>query len=205
MTCGAAMGQAHDEQTLAFYEREAAAYASQTRRAHPALAEFLSKLPPGARILELGCGGGADAEVMLAAGFDVKPTDGSPALAAEAGRRLGRPVRVVLFEEIDEVEAYDAVWASAALLHVPEERLAQVLERIRRAMKPRGLFYASFKAGQGGGRDRFGRYFNFPTRERLEQAYAAAGGWSDLELRQGEGGGYDGVTRTWLSCLARKP
>jgi SAM-dependent methyltransferase len=198
------MGQAHDEQTLAFYEREAAAYASQARGTHRALAAFLSRLPPGARILELGCGAGADAEVMLAAGFDVEPTDGSPALAAEAGRRLGRPVRVVLFEEIDAEVAYDAVWASAALLHVPDERLAQVLERIRRALKPGGLFYASFKAGQGGGRDRFGRYFNFPTRERLEQAYRSAGGWSELDVREADGGGYDGVARTWLGCLARK-
>ena len=96
------MGQANDEQTLAFYERDAAAYASHARREHPRLAEFLSRLAPGARILELGCGGGTDAEVMLAAGFDVEPTDGSPMLAAEAARRLGRPVRVLLFDDLDD-------------------------------------------------------------------------------------------------------
>jgi SAM-dependent methyltransferase len=200
------MERAHDERTLAFYEREAAGYARQARGgAHPGLAEFLQRLAPGARILELGCGAGVDAEAMLAAGFDVEPTDGSPALAAEAGRRLGRPVRVMLFEDLEEVEAYDAVWASASLLHVPQERLSGVLARVWRALRPGGLFYASFKAGQGGGRDRLGRYFNFPAQTSLEQAYRQAGRWSDLRLRAARGGGYDGVERTWLDCLAAKP
>jgi 2-polyprenyl-3-methyl-5-hydroxy-6-metoxy-1,4-benzoquinol methylase len=199
------MADAHDGETLAWYDREAPVYAS--RRAaglSPHLEIFLGRLAPGAAILELGCGGGQDAEVMIAAGFDVTPTDGSPGLVAEAERRLSRPVRLMRFEDLDETERYDAVWANACLLHVPEPALPHILGRTWRALKPGGLCFASFKAGDGGDRDGFGRYYNFPSQKRLQAAYAAAGVWSELTMTEAPGGGYDGVPRSWILCLAVK-
>ena len=71
--------------------------------------------------------------------------------------------------------SYDGVWASACLLHVPREELAGIFGRIRRALKPFGVFYASFKIGEGDGRDSLGRYYNYPSPESLESTYAAAG------------------------------
>ena len=192
------MAQMHDADTLAFYDREAAAYAARQRGAPVRLQAFLEQLRPRARILELGCGAGQDAELMTAAGFEVTPTDGSAGLAAEAEARLGRPVRVMRFEELEDVAAYDAVWANACLLHVPEDGLADVLARIHRALKPGGRFYAGFKSGDGGDRDSLGRYYNFPSEESLRKAYGAAGDWAALELTAGQGGGFDGVMRDWL-------
>lgn len=191
------MAQMHDADTLAFYDREAAAYAARQRGAPVRLQAFLEQLRPRARILELGCGAGQDAELMTAAGFEVTPTDGSAGLAAEAQARLGRPVRVMRFEELDETAAYDGVWANACLLHVPEDGLADVLARIHRALKPGGRFHTGFKAGDGGGRDSLGRYYNFPDEARLRAAYGAAGHWAALELTAGKGGGFDGVMRDW--------
>lgn len=192
------MAQMHDADTLAFYDREAAAYAARERGAPVRLRAFLEQLRPRAKILELGCGAGQDAELMTAAGFDVTPTDGSAGLAAQAQARLGRPVRVMRFEELDEAAAYDGVWANACLLHVPEDGLADVLARIHRALKPGGRFHTGFKAGDGGGRDGLGRYYNFPDEARLRAAYAAAGDWATLTITAGKGGGFDGVMRDWL-------
>ncbi len=194
----------HDADTLAFYDREAGVYAARTRGEPVRLRAFLEQLRPRAAILELGCGGGQDAELMSAAGFEVTATDGSAGLAAEAQARLGRPVRVMRFEELEDVAAYDAVWANACLLHVPEDGLADVLARIHRALKPGGRFYAGFKSGDGGDRDSLGRYYNFPSEERLRAAYAAAGAWEPLDVTTGQGGGFDGVQRTWLHVLAVK-
>ncbi|HEX4196490.1 MAG TPA: class I SAM-dependent methyltransferase [Caulobacteraceae bacterium] len=201
------MAREHDDETLAFYDREAAVYAARARRPaerNARLEAFLARLAPGASILELGTGGGQDAEAMIAAGFEVAPTDGSAGLAVEAQRRLGRPVRVMRFEALDERERYDAVWANASLLHVPEEGLADVLARVCRALKRGGLFFASFKGGDGGGRDRLGRYYNFVSRPRLEAAYGEAGAWIELSVCEEPGGGYDGVERTWLMVTAVK-
>jgi SAM-dependent methyltransferase len=199
------MARAHDGETLAWYDREAPVYSHRRPVERNArLESFLARLSPGAAILELGCGGGQDAEAMLAAGFDVTPTDGSVGQAAEAEQRLGRPVRVMRFEDLDAVERYDAVWANACLLHVPEAALAEVLERIWRALKAGGLFFASFKAGDGGDRDALGRFYNFINRAGLEAAYAQAGPWSELAITETPGSGYDGVPRTWLICLAAR-
>ena len=92
----------HDADTLAFYDREAGVYAARTRGEPVRLRAFLEQLRPRAAILELGCGGGQDAELMSAAGFEVTATDGSAGLAAEAQARLGRPVRVMRFEELED-------------------------------------------------------------------------------------------------------
>jgi SAM-dependent methyltransferase len=195
---------ARDGDTLDFYAAEAQAYAGRDREAENALiARFAALLQPGARILELGCGGGQDSAAMLAQGFDVVPSDGSPELAAEAGRRLGVPVRVLLFEDLDEVEAYDAVWAHASLLHVPRAALPGILARIARALRPGGVFFASFKAGEAEGRDRFGRYFNYPSEDWLRGAYGAES-WTSIAIEEATGSGYDAEPTRWLHVFAVK-
>jgi SAM-dependent methyltransferase len=195
----------HDAATLAFYDREASAYAARAQDGgSPRLDRFLDDLAPGARILELGCGGGRDAEAMLARGFDVTPTDGSPGLAAQTEARLGRPVRLMRFEELEADGEYDAVWANACLLHAPFDALPGILARIHRALKPGGRCFASYKGGEGPDRDGLGRYYNFPTEAALRAAYQTAGAWVSFEIEHGRGGGYDGVARDWLMCLATR-
>lgn len=197
--------QAHDPQTLAFYEREAQAYAARglgTRVRQ--LDEFLALLPRGASILELGCGAGHDAHYMLTRGFDVRATDAVPAFAEIAQVRLERPVRVMRFDELDEQAAYDAVWANASLHHAPLPALTGILEGIHRALKPGGIFHAGYKLGQGAGRDGLGRFYCFPTPAELTAAYEAAAAWGELECNEGVGRGYDDVERRWLHVCARK-
>jgi SAM-dependent methyltransferase len=196
-----------DDPTLRFYAERAAAYAAESRTGPAArLGAFLDLLPAGALVLELGCGNGQDAAAMLARGFRADPTDGSPEMAAQASARLGRPVRVMPFDALDAEAVYDAVWAHACLLHVPWAGLPGVLRRIRRALKPGGLFEASYKggAGAGEGRDRFGRYYSYPDRESLTAAYALSGDWS-VSVEEGEGKGYDGIVTPWLHVRARRP
>ncbi|MGE0287770.1 MAG: class I SAM-dependent methyltransferase [Bradyrhizobium sp.] len=181
-----------DDATLQFYRRNAEAYAQReiTSR-HARLTKFLALLPTDAAILELGCGAGGDAAEMIARGYDVTPTDGSPELAALASRKLGRPVATLLFHDLDAVEVYDGIWANACLLHVPREQLSGVLALIHRALKPGGAFYASYKAGESDGRDALDRYYNYPTEDWLRETYAQAGDWRDLSIETGEVKAFD--------------
>jgi SAM-dependent methyltransferase len=194
-----------DHDTLQFYRRNAEAYAQReiTSR-HALMTRFLAPLPPGAKILELGCGAGGDTAEMLARGFDVRATDGSPELADIAAKRLGRPVETLLFQDIKEVEAYDAVWANACLLHVPRDQLGDVLALIRRALKPAGYFYASYKAGDVDGRDTLNRYYNYPSPDWLRATYAQAGQWSELAIESGEVRGFDDKQASMLFVVAQK-
>jgi SAM-dependent methyltransferase len=194
-----------DEETLQFYRSNAEAYARReitSRRAR--LSAFLTRLAPGASILELGCGAGGDTADMLARGFAVRATDGSPEMADVASRRLGRSVETLLFEDLDEIAAYDAVWANACLLHVPRPELANVLARIWRALKPAGLFYASYKAGEVAGRDTLNRYYNYPSPDWLRTIYAEAGRWNGLSIDSGDVMGFDDKTASMLFVVARK-
>jgi SAM-dependent methyltransferase len=195
---------ARDAATLDFYAAEAQAYADRSREAeHARIAAFATALPAGGRVLELGCGGGHDSLELLARGLDVVPTDGSPELAEQATKRLGRSVAVLLFENLDVHENFDGIWANACLLHVPRVALPGILKRIHAALKPGGVFYASFKAGTEEGRDRFGRYYNYPSSDWLKEAYGESR-WQSLDLIEDLGGGYDGEPTRWLHATAVK-
>jgi SAM-dependent methyltransferase len=194
-----------DEATLQFYRGNAEAYAGREITSRQArLTAFLARLPSGASILELGCGAGGDTAEMLARGFDVRATDGSPEMAAVASKHLGRTIETLLFHELDEVEAYDAVWANACLLHVPRNQLADVLGLIWRALKPAGYFFASFKEGDGDGRDTLDRYYNYPSQDWLRATYAEAANWNSLSIETGEVKGFDDKMASMLFVVAQK-
>jgi SAM-dependent methyltransferase len=161
-------------------------------------------LPAGASILELGCGAGNHAAEMLARGFDLRATDGSPEMAKIASLRLNHPVATMRFDELEENEALDGVWASACLLHVPKEELAGILTRIHRALKNGGVFYASYKAGDGDGRDSLGRYYNYVSSEWLRAAYAVAGPWQTISFDTSEIKSFDQAPATLLHLVMRK-
>ena len=193
-----------DDQTLQFYRSNAEAYADWAKAPSARLRGFLALLPPGGSILELGCGAGNHSAVMLEAGFQVRPTDGSPEMAEIASRRLGHPVEAMRFDELSEDEAYDGVWASACLLHVPRGELADILLKIHHALKPAGVFYASFKVGEGDGRDTLGRYYNYPSPQWLQAVYAEAGPWSSLASDTSEIKSFDDEPATMLHLTVRK-
>jgi SAM-dependent methyltransferase len=195
-----------DSATLAFYEKEAPVYtSSRPDGVARHIPDFLDLLPEGASILELGCGGGRDAEYMIERGFIVDPTDGVYSMAAMASERLGNIVRVLRFDELDTVEQYDAVVATASLLHVPREGLINILNRIWRALKPSGLHVASYKGGGIEGRDEHGRYHNYPDKLGLKDFYEQSGDWTDIDIKEYTGGGYFGKQGPWLKIIARKP
>jgi SAM-dependent methyltransferase len=125
-------------------------------------------------------------------------------MAAIASRRLGRPVEAMRFDELDAHQAYDGVWASACLLHVPRGELESILARIHRALKPSGVFYASFKIGEGDGRDDLGRYYNYPSPEWLRTTYAAAGRWDSLSSDTSVIKSFDGTPANMLHLMVRK-
>ena len=193
-----------DETTLTFYRENAEAYAGWKKAPSTRLTAFLELLPKGGTILELGCGAGNHSAVMLAEGFAVRATDGSPEMAEIASRRIGQPVEAMRFDQLNAEQAYDAVWASACLLHVPRDELAGILARIHRALKPSGLFYASYKMGESDGRDSLGRYYSYVSPEWLDATYAGAGPWitlsSDTSLIQS----FDETPANMLNLVVRK-
>lgn len=196
----------HDAAMLHYYSAQAPVYrASGQGGTSRHLAAFLALLPARAHVLDLGCGGGGDAQAMLAAGHRVDAVDGTPGIARQAEARLGMPVQVMRFDQLDAQDRHDAVWASASLLHVPRPALPAILSRLRAALKPDGLHHATYKGGGKEGRDRHGRYFNYFSREALIAAREQADGWDIRSVSTYTGGGQDdGAQGPWLAILARR-
>ncbi|AYG66596.1 MULTISPECIES: class I SAM-dependent methyltransferase [unclassified Rhizobium] len=195
---------AKDDPTSSFYDHSAAVYAVRDRSLpQRRLDAFLNTLPAGASILELGCGGGQDAAYMISQGFNVTPTDGSPEMAKQAEKLIGKPVIVRRFEELEDDQLYDGIWAEASLLHVLRPDLPGIFNRIHKALKDDGLFHASFKAGETEGYDSFGRYYNYLSADWLSDLLISTG-WKDISLNETDGGGYDGKPTRWLRMRARK-
>ncbi len=137
-------------QTIAYYDDPANAYADQTLHADmSAIYERFEKyLTPGAAVLDAGCGSGRDSLHFMKAGYAVTAIDASQEMCAFASRLLQQEVRQLRFQGLDYDACFDGIWACASLLHVPERQQAEVFYRLMRALVPGGVLYASWKYGE---------------------------------------------------------
>ena len=193
------------EDNIKYYEDHAAAFSADTRNVdfEEPRNRFLRKLDSGARILDFGCGSGRDTKAFLQQGFLADAIDGSAQLCKIASEYTGIPVRKMLFQELDVTERYDGIWACASILHVPSASLPDILNRMRKALKDKGVIYASFKYGIFEG-ERSGRYFTDFTEETFELLIKEAGGllieeqWISTDVRPGR------EDQKWLNIILRK-
>ena len=99
--------------TLIYYNKKAADFIKTTQGVdfHQIQDIFLSYLPEGASILDFGCGSGRDAKCFKDLGYQITAVDGSEELCKAAAKYVGIPVRKMLFQELDDQEKYDGIWA----------------------------------------------------------------------------------------------
>lgn len=164
---------------------------------------FLRYLKTGDSILDFGCGAGRDTKYFLEQGYQLVATDGSEKLCQLASEHTGISVRRIFFQELQEIETYDGIWACASILHVKKSELADVFRRIRKALKESGIIYASFKYGMFEG-ERGGRYFTDFTEETFAKFFGQIGGlrieevWITSDVRP------DREDEKWLNIILRK-
>jgi SAM-dependent methyltransferase len=128
---------------------------------------FLPYLSKGCHILDAGCGSGRDIKFFLEKGFKVSAVDASPELAKIAEDYAGIRVNVCNFEKFKSNTKFDAVWACASLLHVPEKDINLAFKNLSGCLKKNGYFYCSFKYGIDE-TTRKGRHFTNATEEKLD-------------------------------------
>ena len=126
--------------------------------------KFLSYLPSGASILDFGCGSGRDTKYFLKRNYNVTAIDGSEEMCKEASKYTGIKVKQMLFEELNDQNIYDGIWACASILHLSKSDLFLVFHKMNKALKENGIIYTSFKYGEFEG-ERNGRYFTDFTKE----------------------------------------
>ncbi|WP_429044346.1 class I SAM-dependent methyltransferase [Aeromonas hydrophila] len=110
---------------------------------------FLALLPPGAHLLEAGCGEGDDLCFFRQQGLVVTAFDARLAQARIASRRSGQPVRVCRVEQLRSVVPYDGIWARGALPAIAPDELSDALAHLAGLLKPAGPLYCAFPHPSG--------------------------------------------------------
>lgn len=165
--------------------------------------KFLERLNEGDYILDFGCGSGRDTKYFLKKGMVVDAIDGSVNLCKLASEYTGIKVRNILFQELDEQEKYDGIWACASILHLSKEELSVVLDKMIAALKKNGIIYTSFKYGDFEG-ERNGRYFTDFTDKSFKEFIENVAGveiveyWITGDVRHGRG------EEKWLNIILQK-
>ena len=191
--------------TIAYYDENAEKFALETRSVDfgAVQKEFTDRLREGAFILDFGCGSGRDAKTFLDQGYVVEAVDGSSELCKLASEYTGIEVKQMLFQQLQETEKYDGIWACSSILHLPVDDLADVMRKMEAALKAGGIIYTSFKYGTFAG-VRNGRYFTDMTEdtfaiflEKIEKITIEEQ-WVSTDVRPGRG------EERWLNLILRK-
>ncbi len=194
--------------TLESYEQRAESFWEGTRdhdvsQNIRALLRHIEGVPPYA-ILDLGCGPGRDLKTLRALGHAPVGLEGSARFAAMARDYSGCEVWEQDFLGLDlPPRRFDAVFANAALFHVPTQELPRVLREIRATLKARGILFSSNPHGddsEGWNRGRYGAYL----RHQTWRSYLADAGFVELEHYY-RPAGLPREQQPWLATVVRAP
>lgn len=191
--------------SLQYYNQHAKEFSDSTRNVEfqEMQERFLKYLKPGARILDFGCGSGRDTKYFLDRGFETDASDGSEELVRIASEYTGIEVRQMYFQNLNENEAYDGIWACSSILHLTYRELEDVIVKIGRALTHHGILYTSFKYGTDEG-ERNGRYFTDMTEEKMDcllknvNTFDIIEMWVTDDVRPGR------AEEKWLNMILRK-
>lgn len=187
--------------TIEHYERSAREYAREIDPHPPAfraaaLQRLVSLLPADATVLEVGSGTGRDADHLEGLGVAVRRTDAVRAFAEIQAER-GKQVALVDVVSDDLGGPYDGVLSMCVLMHVPGDRIDDVLRKVAAALRPGGAFLVSVREGKGVSAGP--APMTFWSREAFAARLTLAGfavEWYDIEV--------DCDGDRWLTFLARR-
>jgi SAM-dependent methyltransferase len=174
---------------------------------------FIKELPAGARVLDVGCGGGTKSKYLIAHGCKVVGIDISEKLLDIARREVPEAE----FEELSMIdldtmpETFDGVFAQASLLHIPKKDAGEVVKKMIRRLASNGLVYIAVKEMRDDkpeegivvendiGYD-YERFFSFFTMTELERYLTDAG----LRVIRASRNPHPSGKTVWLQIIGKK-
>ena len=190
--------------SVRFYDENAQSYFDSTVQAdmQDLRDRFLKYVRPGGAILDAGCGSGRDAKAFTEAGYAVTAFDAAAEMVRLARLHTGLPVHHMTFEQMDWLDQFDGIWASACLLHVARHDLPETFSRCAHALAARGAWCLSMKHGNTT-RELDGRIFTDVTETEMRDLLEAVGLnvrdiWLTADVRPGR-------ADCWVNAIALKP
>lgn len=142
------------DETRKAYDRYAQKFADKFKeyaKNYPLPADFFLEHLEGKKILDLGAGAGDHALYFKEKGYDVLCGDISERMV-EMCRKKGLRAEVMDIENMEvEGKSYNGVWAYTSLLHIPRDKVPEVIKEIAGILRPNGIFALAVKQGEGEG------------------------------------------------------
>ena len=156
---------------IEYYNERSSQYVERTRNLDLSqyYEQFIKYIPKHGHILDVACGSGRDSKIFMHLGYKVTAFEASSELAKLASQYIEQPVIIMTFDEMSWINEFDGIWSSACLLHVPLDSIHQVFEKHIRALRNQGVWYMSFKEGDGERIDKSGRTFTCYTVDKLTE------------------------------------
>ncbi len=164
---------------------------------------FMRMIVSKGKVLDLGCGTGSASLALLKRGFSPFPVDASQEMIKVAESLLKIKARRISFDEIDEHNFYDAIWANFSLLHAPKKQFRDILKKLFFALKKEGLLFLSLKRGEGEGRDRLGRFYSYYQKKEAEKFLEKAN-FQTKKFTEGRSIGLAGDKESWMGFFCEK-
>lgn len=165
---------------------------------------FLSTFPTAQKldILDLGCGPGRDLAYFKSIGHRPVGLDGSEVFCNMARENTGCQILHQQFLNLElPDQGYDGIFANASLFHVPGQELPRVLQDLRSALRPGGIFFSSNPRGssEGWSGQRYGHFMEFET----SKTYLQSAGFKVLNHYY-RPAGVPRAEQPWLAVVSQK-
>lgn len=192
-------------QTIQYYNKNADVFYNSTVNADMSnlYQTFLAHINIGEKILDFGCGSGRDSRYFLEQGYRVTSIDGSEQLCKKASQLTGQEVLCLNFKDIKFKNEFHGIWACASVLHIPEDEISHVMNKMNTALKRGGVIYVSFKYGDFSG-ERNGRYFTDMTQEKFVKFVSVVDGLELVESFITEDVRKNRDSEQWLNAILKK-
>ena len=196
------------EKTYEVYSKYAKEYVESTypNLLQYQLTQFISYVPKGAKLLDIGCGSGKDVEFLTEEGFDILGVDYSEAMIKEAeekvpnGKFVVEDMRNLSFDD----NSYDGIWCCASLIHIPKESAVDVLKKFKATLKDNGILYLAVIEGEGEEMVEFPqsknmpRFFAFYKQPEIEELFTILGFKIITSYTE------DDDNHTWINIFCKK-
>lgn len=172
---------------------------------------FLSLLPQGAHILDVGCGAGIKTQYITDEGYNAMGVDFSEKMIEIAKREYsGLDFAVLDMYDIGTLEKnFDGIFVQAALLHIPKARAMEVLTNMKDKLNAGGFLYLAVKGMRADGmeeemrkEDDYGyeyeRFFSYFSLDELK------GYFKELNLEVVWDGNTGSNATNWIQIIGKK-
>lgn len=120
------------------------------------LAPFLQALAPGSRVIDLGCGAGADLQALAAGGYQAVGMEASAPLARAAAATGCEVLNKNVLFWTPKPDEWDGVWVNRTFQHFGPEEAQRVVASAFRGLKPGGVLGVIVPEGTAAFEDREG-------------------------------------------------